>query len=358
MALRTKDRKAEIIQTTLSLLGSTSLDKISTRQIARAVGVSQPALFRHFRSRDAILAAVVKNVREELAAVAQETLRRPEGPLDAINTLSMELLEFIWQNPGIPRLLFHAISGCTGVELRTGLSHLISMQRALMSELVRSAIDEGELPQEVDPYAAGCLFVALIQGTLVQQELKMEHSDQAEEAIAIAELFIAGLQAGKPALREDARYIELSLDPMAYLDVRPLLEEGADPLDQIMEKVRALPAWGIFHLTVPFRPTPLIALLSKKGFTVSVRCVSEHEWELMALGKGCPSPIDLSDRPAPEPLEEVLLQTAHLEPAGVFTAVVPRYPRLLLPQLKARELSCDVFERADGSAILLVRKPS
>jgi uncharacterized protein (DUF2249 family) len=56
------------------------------------------------------------------------------------------------------------------------------------------------------------------------------------------------------------------------LDVRPLLSKDEDPLQLIMKTIRALPQDHVLKLINSFEPTPLIALLEKKGY------VSYSEW--------------------------------------------------------------------------------
>ena len=68
--LPTAERRAQIVDATLSLLATTPVARITTRQIAEQVGISQPALFRHFESREALLSAVVDRARTALQAAA------------------------------------------------------------------------------------------------------------------------------------------------------------------------------------------------------------------------------------------------------------------------------------------------
>jgi uncharacterized protein (DUF2249 family)/TusA-related sulfurtransferase len=54
------------------------------------------------------------------------------------------------------------------------------------------------------------------------------------------------------------------------LDVRPILASGSDPLQHILEKVKALPPGNILKIINTFEPIPLIRLLEKKGFQSAV----------------------------------------------------------------------------------------
>jgi hypothetical protein len=51
-----------------------------------------------------------------------------------------------------------------------------------------------------------------------------------------------------------------------HLDARPILDAGQNPMNAILGEVRQLPAGGIFRLTAPFVPAPMIDQLKKRGF--------------------------------------------------------------------------------------------
>jgi AcrR family transcriptional regulator len=51
---KASDRREQILQAALMLFVERGLLQVSTRQIAQAVGISQPTLYAHFKSRDEI----------------------------------------------------------------------------------------------------------------------------------------------------------------------------------------------------------------------------------------------------------------------------------------------------------------
>ena len=71
-----------------------------------------------------------------------------------------------------------------------------------------------------------------------------------------------------------------------------------------------------------------------------------------------PDIIDLRGLEAPEPMEKILLACAQLGPDDNFLARLPHIPTPLFPHLETRGLDWQVFEEADGSAVILIRRRS
>ena len=344
---------------TLHLLAETPIDQISTRQIAREVGLTQPALFRHFRSRDAILREVVGAVRERFAGLATDLLEQHQAPSARLRALAGGLFDLVQEHPGIPRLLFHDPGGTAGASYRPPLAHLASMQQSLVAELLRELQRSGEVGETVDPDEAARLFVALVQGVLLQWEASGRQAPLAGRGTCLVDFWLAATAAGQPARVNgdagDAAEVERSA--LLALDVRPVLREGRDPLADVLGALEGLDDDGALLLTAPFQPRPLLALLEGRGLRITH---SEHNGvhEVEVLAAGAPEPLELRQLEAPGPLEAVLAGSAQLAPGGALIARVPRVPRMLLPHLQERGMSWSVVERADGSALLhLRRKP-
>ncbi len=64
------------------------------------------------------------------------------------------------------------------------------------------------------------------------------------------------------------------------LDVRAILEAGAEPFDQIMAVVASLDDDEDLLLVAPFEPVPLEALLSGQGFQHQTHRIADDHWEV------------------------------------------------------------------------------
>ena len=79
-------------------------------------------------------------------------------------------------------------------------------------------------------------------------------------------------------------------------------------------------------------------------------------YKFPVLGSEKPDIVDLRDLEAPEPMEQVLLACAQLDDDKFFLAHLRHVPMPLFPHLKSRGLRWWVYEEADQSALVLIRK--
>ena len=379
---KTEVRQAQIVDAALSLLAETSLEGLSTRAVARAVGLTQPALFRHFRNREALLLAVVRHARERLAERVAAVLSEPGDAPTRLERLVRALLAHVEANPGLPRLLFAdaAAGKAASAPLGAALHHLVSMQRTLVAELVRDGQRGGTLADAVDPADAACVLVGAVQGLVLQWELGARADSLSAKASPVTRLWLTGVSPRREralhAAEDDASEMPAPAAPaparpsvapaLSLLDVRPTLDTGRDPLDEILARVEAAGPTAWTCVVAPFAPRPLVTLLTSRGFRVSLRRLggdaqtepSAETWAVEIAGPQAPPLLSLEALEPPEPLQRVLEAAADLAPGEATVARLPREPHLLYPRLRERGLRwATVLLPVRGEALVRVERP-
>ena len=104
--LQTKIRQEQIAEAALRLVAAEGMEALSVAKIARHVGVVPSALYRHFRSKDEVLDAVLELIGAKMMANAQAVLTETGDPLEQLRRLLMRHIELIRQNQAIPRIIF------------------------------------------------------------------------------------------------------------------------------------------------------------------------------------------------------------------------------------------------------------
>lgn len=165
------ERRAVTVETVIALAAEQNPSEITTASIAKRMGLTQGAIFRHFPTKDAILEAVMEWVAEKLLSRQEKVVQEGLSPLAALEAIFMAHIEFVAEHPGVPRILFG--------ELQRGeLSAAKRMAQTLIhryAERVRRLLEEGKQCGEVDTSleseAGAILFIGTVQGLVMQSLL-------------------------------------------------------------------------------------------------------------------------------------------------------------------------------------------
>ena len=95
------DLRRVLVDAAFELVGEGGAEAVSVREAARRAGVSPGAPFRHFASRDALLAAVAEEAQRRFRAEIDRALEKApaDDPLQQFRCLGLAYLRWAMRNP-------------------------------------------------------------------------------------------------------------------------------------------------------------------------------------------------------------------------------------------------------------------
>lgn len=154
----TKIRQREIATAALTLAGKYGLGKLTTAAIARAVGIAEGTIFRHFDNKEAIVLAAIDQLDELLLA----SLPSPEGdPIARLGAFFKTRVALVSTHPGVARLLFSDELGREVGEL--GLTAVREVQARSVG-FVRGCLEEAHARDMLRPELKPADLVLVVQG--------------------------------------------------------------------------------------------------------------------------------------------------------------------------------------------------
>lgn len=99
------DLRAALVGEALKLLEKRDFEQLSLREVARKVGVSATAVYRHFPSKEDLLKALAEKGLEMLAEQQQWAAAKAKGPAAFAQT-GRAYVRFALANPNLFRLIF------------------------------------------------------------------------------------------------------------------------------------------------------------------------------------------------------------------------------------------------------------
>lgn len=116
------DLRAALVQAGLRLLEERHGDDIGLREVARAVGVSATAVYRHFPDKAALLRALSAEGLARLARAQHEAFDRAGGGKAGFAATGRAYVRFALDNPALFRLIF---SNPPEQDLMTGTQDMV-----------------------------------------------------------------------------------------------------------------------------------------------------------------------------------------------------------------------------------------
>jgi len=190
-----EERKSEIIDAVLDLADQRGPDRLSTGIVAEAVGLTQPALFRHFPTKQELWSAVAMRIRSDMEAQWQCAAGSSQAPLARLRLLVEGQLTLIRDLPAIPAILFSRELHRENRVLRGIFQALMRRFHQRISKLFGAALAEGALDAALDPSDLGYLIMNIIQGVTLRWSIAGRDFDLVAEGMRLFDLQLRLLEA-------------------------------------------------------------------------------------------------------------------------------------------------------------------
>ena len=161
-------RKQAILEALAGELEQHPGDRITTAALARAVGVSEAALYRHFPSKARMFEGLIGFAEESVFARINQILQDERNTQARVARVLYLLLGFSDRNPGITRVLL----GDALVGERERLHERVQQFFERLDLQLRQILREAALRQDAEllssPEAAAGMLTAYVEGRMQQ----------------------------------------------------------------------------------------------------------------------------------------------------------------------------------------------
>ncbi|MBP9952558.1 MAG: TetR/AcrR family transcriptional regulator [Cypionkella sp.] len=164
-------RKSEIVATMLRLADELGPDRLTTQTVAATVGLTQPAIFRHFPTKQDLWLAVAEMIEDRLTSAWDQALSASSDPLVRIRALVQGQLQQIEAMPAIPAILFSRELQVENEDLRHAVRRLMTNLMALLTSEIVAGQNAGVITPTLPAKEGALLLISLVQGLAIRWTL-------------------------------------------------------------------------------------------------------------------------------------------------------------------------------------------
>lgn len=161
-------RRQQILESLAHMLEDSPGARITTAALAKQVGVSEAALYRHFPSKSKMFEGLIEFIEETLFTRISMIMNDEPGSLARCNKILHLLLTFTERNPGITRILTgDALTGETE-RLRQRVAQVFDRMETQIKQILREAELREGLRPTLPMNAAANLLMSNAEGRIAQ----------------------------------------------------------------------------------------------------------------------------------------------------------------------------------------------
>ena len=163
---RHPDRANEILHTLAVMLEDIDAGPVRTAALAREVGVSEAALYKHFPSKGRMFRALIEFIEESLFSHTKRILSEQQDAELRCGKILNLYLGFAEQNPGLCRILTGDALASEDAELKRRARRISTSLETQLKQVFREAMFHGRRPMSAQDSAR--LLMTMATGRISQ----------------------------------------------------------------------------------------------------------------------------------------------------------------------------------------------
>lgn len=174
-------RRDQILQALAHMLESSPGQTITTARLAKAVGVSEAALYRHFPSKAKMFEGLIEFIEDTLFSRVGRILQEEESAIHRCEAILTLLLAFAERNPGMCRILIGDALAGEVERLRSRVAQVFDRLETQIKQIVREAEVREGLRSKLTATQSANLLLAVAEGRInqfVRSEFKRKPTDE------------------------------------------------------------------------------------------------------------------------------------------------------------------------------------
>ncbi|WP_293446434.1 TetR/AcrR family transcriptional regulator [Persephonella sp.] len=160
-----EERKEEVFYVISQIIAEKGLSEVSTVEVARRLGVSQPAIYKYFKNKDDMITYYLQHLKNNLNEIIKkaEKGKTTEEKLRIIFTEHFRLLE---RTKILPRVVFSDIIYVGNPEKKFKLKEAVFLYKDGIKNIISEGIKNGEI-KDIDPeFGVRVVIGSILSSTL------------------------------------------------------------------------------------------------------------------------------------------------------------------------------------------------
>lgn len=171
----TQVRQKQIVSAARKLIVKYGSEHVTVRRMAKEIGVSEGAIYRHFRSKNDVLSFLINDIEDALIGDIESNYSRKLGSLETLANIIADHMSSVEQKKGVSFQVIAEIISLGDKKLNKKIYQVIDNYISRIKMILAGGIKEGVIRPDLDLDSAATLFFGMTQGLVNIWALSQYH---------------------------------------------------------------------------------------------------------------------------------------------------------------------------------------
>jgi len=148
--MKLTDRQQQIIDESIKLIANKGIQSLTIKNISAAIGVSEPAVYRHFENKSAIIMGILESFCNISSDVLAELVMTDISCLEKVERFIMDRLSSCERQPDLAKVMFSEECFQHDSQYAEKILEIMHGHKFVVQKLLKEGQSCGEIRSDID----------------------------------------------------------------------------------------------------------------------------------------------------------------------------------------------------------------
>jgi AcrR family transcriptional regulator len=144
------ERQEQIIEEAIKIIDSKGIQGLTIKNMSKAIGISEPAIYRHFESKTHIIIAILEILQETAIRFSHMMETKTGTAMDKISFMLKSIVSIFIDKPSLISVLFAEEIFKNEPVLEEKTVWVLNKNEETIENILQKGKDEGNIPSDLD----------------------------------------------------------------------------------------------------------------------------------------------------------------------------------------------------------------
>jgi len=174
-------RQKQIIESSTELIANKGIQGFTIKNLAKEIGISEPAIYRHFENKIEILISILNNFNEIGEMMSLMVTNNKDTAIEKINFMFSKMIEIFNEQPAIISVIFSEEIFKNEEILKNKIVEILNLHQSNIEKIIEKGQAEKNIRTDINKTTLALLFMGAIRLLVKRWDLNDKNFNLKEE---------------------------------------------------------------------------------------------------------------------------------------------------------------------------------
>lgn len=178
-------RQTEIINISINIISEKGIQQLTIKNIAKDMGISEPAIYRHFKSKFDILSTILSSFEDNGIIITDQVISAKTSSLKKMEAIFLNHFEQFSKNPALTAVIFSEEIFQNDAILANQVNKIMQGNQNTIFEIIETGQKNGEIRNDISKNQLSLIIMGSLRLIVTKWRLSKFSFDLNKEGIKL-----------------------------------------------------------------------------------------------------------------------------------------------------------------------------